>query len=218
MLVELNAVKAGYDGRTVLALDRFTVAAGEHTLILGPSGSGKTTLLNLIAGIALPQAGAVTVAGNPLSSMGESARDRFRGRHIGLVMQRLHLISALTVAGNLELAQKLAGLPVDTGRIDTTLAALDVTFRRNARPRQLSQGEAQRVAIARAVLNRPELILADEPTAALDDRNCAAALDLLFQQVNQYGATLLVATHDQRIVPRFRHVLTLMTPNAGTMD
>ncbi|MBL0121462.1 MAG: ATP-binding cassette domain-containing protein [Betaproteobacteria bacterium] len=209
MMVEITGLRAGYDGRAVLVLDHFLVAAGQHTLVLGPSGSGKTTLLNIVSGIALPMAGEIRVNGASLNGLTASDRDHFRGGHIGFVMQRLHLISALTVEANLQLAQKLAGIPVDDKRIHAILDTLGIGDKRHAWPRQLSQGEAQRVAISRAVMNRPALILADEPTAALDDANCAAAINLLFNQAVEHGATLLVATHDQRIKSRFTQVLEL---------
>jgi putative ABC transport system ATP-binding protein len=209
MMVEITGLRASYDGRTVLVLDHFHVTAGQHTLVLGPSGSGKTTLLNIVSGIALPTAGEIRVNGASLNGLTASDRDHFRGRHIGFVMQRLHLISALTVEANLQLSQKLAGIPVDDKRIHAILDTLGIGDKRHAWPRQLSQGEAQRVAIARAVVNRPVLILADEPTAALDDASCTAAINLLFDQAHEHGATLLVATHDQRIKSRFAQVLAL---------
>ena len=209
MLVSLRDVRAAYAGKTALALDQFDVAPGAHTLVLGPSGCGKTTLLNVIAGVISPLAGSVVVEGKSIAQMSGSQRDQFRGQRIGLVMQRLHLIGALTVAANLELAQTLAGLAKDRARIDGVLAALDIAGKHDRRPRTLSQGEAQRVAIARAVINRPALILADEPTAALDDDNANAALDLLFAQASEHGATLIVATHDARIKSHFAHVLQL---------
>ena len=209
MLVSLRDVQAAYAGKIVLALDQLDVAPGAHTLVLGPSGCGKTTLLNVIAGVISPLAGSVVVEGKSIAQMSGSQRDQFRGQRIGLVMQRLHLIGALTVAANLELAQTLAGLAKDRARIDGVLAALDIAGKHDRRPRTLSQGEAQRVAIARAVINRPALILADEPTAALDDDNANAALDLLFAQASEHGATLIVATHDARIKSRFAHVLQL---------
>ncbi len=212
-MLALNGLRAGYAGKAVLALERFAIARGQHTLVLGPSGSGKTTLLNIVSGIASPMSGEIRVNGTRLDGLNAGERDRFRGRQIGFVMQRLHLISALTVERNLQLAQKLAGLPLDDQRIDAILGKLDISDKRRAWPRQLSQGEAQRVAIARAVVNRPALILADEPTAALDDASCVAALDLLFDQAREHGATLLVATHDQRIKTRFSQVLELAKPN-----
>ena len=208
-MIDITGLKAGYGDKVVLALEHFIVAAGQHTLVLGPSGCGKTTLLNIVSGIALPMTGEVRVNGARLEGLNAGERDHFRGRHIGFVMQRLHLISALTVEANLQLAQKLAGAAVDTGRIRALLDTLGIADKRHARPRQLSQGEAQRVAIARAVVNRPALILADEPTAALDDINCAAAIKLLLDQAGEHGATLLVATHDQRIKSHFHQVLEM---------
>lgn len=209
MMVDITGLTAGYNGRLVLALDRFRVKAGEHTLVLGPSGCGKTTLLNIVSGIILPQAGEICVNGLRVDTMNAGERDHFRGRHIGFVMQRLHLISALNVEANLQLAQKLTGASVDSRRIHTILETLGISGKAKSAPRQLSQGEAQRVAIARAVVNRPALILADEPTSSLDDRNCEAATNLLFEQAADQGATLLVATHDGRIKARFSHVLEL---------
>lgn len=209
MQVDIRGLNAGYAGRVVLALDSFGVEKGHHALLLGPSGSGKTTLLNIICGIELPMSGSVTINGVNLGELTVSQRDHFRGRQIGLVMQRLHLISALTVEGNLKLAQQLAGVAPDDGWIRSTLSSLGVLDKLAARPRQLSQGEAQRVAIARAMVARPTLILADEPTSALDDESCNAAIDLLFSQAKACGATLIVATHDQRIKPRFDQVLQL---------
>ncbi len=208
-MVDISGLRAGYGGKLVFSLERFAVASGQHTLVLGPSGCGKTTLLNIIAGIALPMAGEVRVDGVRIDALDSAARDQFRGRHIGFVMQRLHLISALTVEANLRLAQRLAGGAVDDHRTNGILDTLGIADKRRAYPRQLSQGEAQRVAIARAVVNRPALILADEPTAALDDTNCESAIKLLFDQADEHGATLLVATHDARITSRFEQVCEL---------
>ena len=212
MMVDISGLTAAYNGRVVLALDRFSIKAGEHTLVLGPSGCGKTTLLNIVSGIMLPQSGEVWVNGVGVDTMNVGERDHFRGRHIGFVMQRLHLVSALSVGANLQLAQKLAGAAVDSSRIDAILEALGISGKAKSAPRHLSQGEAQRVAIARAVVNRPALILADEPTSALDDRHCEAAINLLFEQASHHGATLLVATHDHRIKSRFSRVLELESP------
>jgi putative ABC transport system ATP-binding protein len=209
MLVSLRGVKAGYGGKPAVSLDHLDIAAGGHTLLLGPSGCGKTTLLNVIAGIAPVMAGEVRIRGELIGAMSESARDRFRGAHIGLIMQRLHLIAALTVEGNLKLAQTLAGKPVDVSQIRQVLAALGVDHKLTASPRQISQGEAQRVAIARAVINNPALIIADEPTSALDDASCTVAVTLLVKQATQHGATLLVATHDARIKSHFTNVVQL---------
>ena len=209
MVVDIRDLRAGYGTKTVIALPLLQIARGEHTLLLGPSGCGKTTLLNVMAGIAAPQSGRVSINGTALDSLGVSERDRFRGRHIGLVMQRLHLISALTIQKNLRLAQRLAEVAVDDAAILHALQTLGVADKLDRFPHELSQGEAQRVAIARAVVNRPALILADEPTSALDDGNCLAAIDLLFAQADAHAVTLIVATHDARIKARFARVVAL---------
>jgi putative ABC transport system ATP-binding protein len=201
-----------YGARTVVAIPSWAVAAGQHGLIVGPSGSGKTTVLHLIAGLLPPSRGSVRVAGQDLGALTPAQLDAFRGKTIGIVLQRLHLIPALTVRDNLRLARTLARLPPDPARIDALIAQLGLSALAGARPSRLSQGEAQRVAIGRAVVNHPALILADEPTSALDDANCEAVLALLRAQAEASGATLVIATHDARLKPFFRHRLELPAP------
>jgi putative ABC transport system ATP-binding protein len=210
-VLAIEDVAHSYGARPVLEIASWTVAPGQHSLINGASGSGKSTLLHLIAGLLRPSRGQLRVAGQDLGALAPAALDGFRGRTIGIVLQRLHLIRALTVRDNLRLAQSLAGLPVSTERIARLLTELGVAALATARPNRLSEGEAQRVAIARAVINRPALILADEPTSALDDGACQAVLGLLFAQAEASGATLLIATHDARLKAQFRHRLELPT-------
>jgi len=208
-LISIEALTHRYADRVVLDLQHWQVDAGKHTLILGPSGSGKSTLLSVFAGLLTPTAGKVLIEGVNIAAASQRERDAWRARKVGFVMQRLHLISALTVEQNLALAQTLAGVAHDAARIRDTLARLDVAEKAGRRPHELSVGEAQRVAIARAVLHRPALLLADEPTSALDDVSCGAALDLLESAAAESGATLIVATHDQRIKDRFAEPLLL---------
>jgi putative ABC transport system ATP-binding protein len=198
----LRNIRHAYDGADVLNVAEWRAEQGSHWIILGPSGSGKTTLLHILAGILRPTAGSATVAGQDLVTLRPAALDRFRGRHIGLVLQRLHLISSLTVMGNLLLAQYLAGLTQDEGRAQEALRALDLNDRGASYPHELSFGQAQRVAVARAVVNQPKLLLADEPTSNLDDARCLQALELLQAQAHACNATLVIATHDQRIRAR----------------
>ena len=153
------------------------------------------------------------VNGTDVGALAASARDRWRGRSVGLVPQRLHLVGALDVRDNLRLASTLAGLPVDEARITALLEAVGVIEFARRFPSQLSQGQAQRVAIARAVVNRPVLLLADEPTANLDDARAAQALELLRGQAIEAGATLVVASHDTRVRPLLPHAFTLSAPN-----
>jgi putative ABC transport system ATP-binding protein len=151
----------------------------------------------------------VKVAGHEVTQLSPVKRDAFRARHVGLVPQTLHLIGVLDVRGNLRLARSLAGLPADEAWIEACLASLGIAQLAGHKAADLSVGEAQRVAIARAVVARPELILADEPTSALDDANCERALKLLLDQAAACAATLVIATHDQRIRDRFPRRLEL---------
>jgi putative ABC transport system ATP-binding protein len=188
----LKGVRHRYGAREALRLERFEAAQGEKWLVLGPSGSGKSTLLHILAGLLKPSEGTVQVA-----------------RPIGIVPQKLHLIASLTVEQNLLLAQYLAGVREEPARAAQVLAGVGLAERAHARPHELSHGQAQRVAVARAVMNRPKLLVADEPTSNLDDAHCATALDLLEAQAAECGATLVVATHDARAKGRFQHRLEL---------
>ncbi len=208
-MLSLRGLRQRYGTKQVLALDRFEAAAGEHWLVLGASGSGKTTLLNLVAGLLKPSEGEIEVGGQSLRKLEGAALDRWRGRSVGIVPQKLHLVSSLSVLQNLLLAPYLAGLPSDKSRALSLLEQLNVKEKASEMPHRLSHGQAQRVAIARAVMNRPQLLLADEPTANLDDANCMQALDLLVNQAQECGATLVVATHDQRARARFDKRLDL---------
>jgi putative ABC transport system ATP-binding protein len=207
--VEVQGLVQVFGARTVLDLPAWRVERGAHSLVIGPSGCGKSTLLHLIAGLIRPSRGRIAIDGQELAALGPAALDAFRGRRIGIVLQSMHLIGALSVRDNLRLARSLARQPPAPERIEGLLAELGLARLARLRPRQLSQGERQRLAIARAVVNRPALILADEPTSALDDANCAAVLDLLRRQAQASGATLVVATHDQRLAPHFAHRLEL---------
>jgi putative ABC transport system ATP-binding protein len=201
-MFSIHNLRHAYNGSEVLSVAAWQAEQGAHWLILGPSGSGKTTLLHILAGILRPTAGTARVAGQDLTALRASALDRFRGQNIGLVLQRLHLIPSLTVIENLMLAQYLAGLPQDRGRALDSLAGLDLRDKADSHPHELSFGQAQRVAVARAMVNRPQLLLADEPTSNLDDARCLQALDLLQAQARACNATLVIATHDQRIRAR----------------
>ena len=214
-LLELDHIHHRFDDIEVIRVEHLRVGEGEQWLLHGPSGSGKSTLLHIAAGLLTPSEGTVRLAGQRLGALAGAARDRFRGRHVGIVFQQLHLIDALTVRQNLELAQSLAGLEVDEVRIGEVLDGLDIAEKAEARPHALSYGQAQRVALARALINRPRLLLADEPTSNLDDVNAARALALLREQAEAHGSALVVASHDGRIKDAFAHRLELaLVPEA----
>lgn len=186
--------------RPQLHVPAFSLQAGRHAVILGPSGSGKSTLLHLIAAILRPQQGRLQVDGVDIGALGAREADAWRGAHVGLLPQKLALVPSLSVRENVLLAAYASGRPQDRDRADELLAALGVLEKAQARPRELSQGQQQRVALARALYNRPRLLLADEPTANLDDQACAVATGLLAGQAAQVGASLVVATHDARVL------------------
>lgn len=208
-MFEVRDLRHAYDGTDVLRIDALSAAQGEHWIVLGPSGSGKSTLLHILAGLLRPTRGEVTVAGQRLNALKPAELDRFRGRHVGIVLQQLHLVPTLTVEKNVLLAQYLAGVAQDRGRVHDVLASLDLAEKSHAYPHELSHGQAQRVAVARAVVNKPALLLADEPTSNLDDLRCLQALDLLVTQARACDATLLIATHDRRITERIQKQFTL---------
>jgi len=208
-MFSLSGIEHRYGATTVLHVDAWSAGAGEHWLLAGASGSGKTTLLHILAGLTTPTLGTVIVSGTDLGTLSGAARDRWRGRTVGIVPQRLHLVGALDARDNLRLAQYLAGLPDDPARVRDLLDAVGVADLAHRFPRELSQGQAQRVAIARAVVNRPALVLADEPTANLDDAHAARALLLLRTQALANGAVLVVASHDARVHPLLPHVYAL---------
>lgn len=204
-MLNIQNLQAGYDGKAVAAIDNFTLAAGENALILGKSGSGKTTLLYAIAGLLQPITGEISLAGTSLIPMSDS----FRGRHIGIIYQTLHMVAALSIMDNLLLAQYSAGLVQDAQKAQSLLGRLGIDDLRDRKPETLSQGQQQRAAIARAAMNDPKIILGDEPTAALDDESCDAVMHLLLDTAKAANASLIIATHDARIRKYFPKTITL---------
>ncbi len=209
-MIAIADVSYTYAGAaTPLRFSDFHIEKGEHWLLLGESGSGKTTLLHLLGGLLRPENGKIEVEGTDITKLSESSLDRFRGRHMGFVFQKNHLISSLSVKSNLLLSPYLAGLAQNESRVDEVLGQLGLSVNKNYSVRNLSHGQAQRVAIARAVLNKPDVILADEPTSALDDKNCERVIDLLLEASRHSSATLVVATHDQRLKLKFKNQIQL---------
>jgi putative ABC transport system ATP-binding protein len=184
-----------------LSLD---VAAGEVVAVMGPSGSGKSTLLNLIAGLDRPTAGTVAVAGRRIDNLSESGLARFRARHVGIIFQFFNLLDDLTVADNVLLPAQLAGASRRTARAraDELLERMGIERHRDDYPARLSGGQRQRVAIARALVNSPELLLADEPTGALDTAT-GHEIGRLLQQLNAGGQTLVLVTHDPALADQY---------------
>ncbi len=178
-------------------------------MISGNSGCGKTTLLHLVGTLIRSQKGEIWIEQDNLSRMKQADLDEFRGNSIGIVFQKPHLISSLTVKENLVLAQRLGRKKTDIKGIEEIMDKLEILGLRDRKIHQISQGQSQRVSIARAVLNKPKLLLADEPTASLDDENCNKVIDLLVSQAALSGSTLIVATHDHRMQNVFKNKLEL---------
>jgi putative ABC transport system ATP-binding protein len=199
-MIASRALQYRYAAGPLLAFPDVAVPQGGVLLLRGRSGAGKSTWLALAAGLLGPTAGDITVAGQSLAALKPVARDAWRARSIGFLPQQLHLSQALSVADNLALAYFAAGLPQDGAAIAAALKALGVAELARRLPAQLSGGQAQRVALARAVLLNPKVILADEPTASLDDEAAQDALALLQTTARRSGATLVIATHDARVL------------------
>ena len=208
-MIRIQGLTHTYSNHKKIRFNDFTVQRGEHWLLLGESGCGKTTLLHLIGGLLKSQEGIIEIDGTDITTLSDSRLDRFRGQHLGFVFQKNHLISALSVKKNLMLAPFLAGLKPDEKRLMEVLGQLGLLEKINSQVNDLSQGQVQRVAIARAVLNKPSIILADEPTSALDDHHCKLVIDLLSEASNQNNATLIVATHDQRLKSKINNLIQL---------
>ncbi len=198
-MFELDNITFKNKQRTILSLDNKRVAKGENILLLGPSGCGKTSLMNIMAGLRSPTSGDVCFEDTSYAFLSNSDIDKLRAKNFGFIFQTMHLLGHLNVTQNIALAQTAP----NPQRIQTLISELGLTGKDKQKAQDLSVGEAQRVAIARAVANNPAVIFADEPTSALDDANTQKVMDLLFDQAAKTGATIIAATHDNRIKKYF---------------
>jgi ABC-type lipoprotein export system ATPase subunit len=213
--LEVRNLAFAYAGSPwTLRVPSLTLAPREQLLMQATSGSGKSTLLSLIAGLLDPAQGTISVQGTTIHALSGPARDRFRGRTLGMVFQSHHLISGLSALENVLAAPLMASLPVSAARAQELLAQLGIV-RVSAKIDDLSVGQQQRVAIARALVCNPALVLADEPTASLDPANAEAAMDLLQQTCHAANAALLCVSHDPAMARRFSRVEPLLTADAA---
>lgn len=213
------------DGSAVPVIDvpAFAVADGEQVALVGGSGTGKTTLLHLIAGILVPDAGRIVYdnldgqqGSTDIARLGESERDVFRGRYIGYIFQTHHLLPGFTALENVLLGMSFTGRAHDPAWAKHLLNEVGLSERLNFRPEKLSVGQQQRVAVARALANRPRLVLADEPTGALDPKNAQAVLDLVRKLCTEVGASLLLVSHDPQISQQLSRVVSLAELNRAS--
>jgi ABC-type antimicrobial peptide transport system, ATPase component len=208
-IVSTTQLSFQYPNSALIEFPDIYIEKGQHTLLLGDSGSGKTTLLNILGGLSRPDTGQVNINNQNLSLLSNSKLDQFRSQYIGFIFQEAHLLKNLTLLENIKLAQSLAEKKVDISAINTILKQLQLEKKINAYPNELSRGQLQRAAIARSIINKPALLIADEPTAALDDNNTHRVLELLLSIADTAGSTLLITTHDKRIKDQFSKMYLL---------
>ncbi|TAD99015.1 MAG: ATP-binding cassette domain-containing protein [Bacteroidetes bacterium] len=208
-MFSIQNIKHQYQSQNVLTVENWQVLQGQQWLLKGNSGSGKTTLLHILAGLLTASEGNIEVLGKNLKPLSNQEKDKFRGKNIGFIFQKPHLIKTLNVIENLLLAQYMANVKQDKNKAVQIAEQLNIKHLVHKFPSELSQGEAQRVGIARAMLNDPKLILADEPTASLDDLNCKKVVELILAQAKQQNASLVISTHDSRLTNFFEHIYSL---------
>jgi predicted ABC-type transport system involved in lysophospholipase L1 biosynthesis ATPase subunit len=203
-LVRTTDLYKSYGSVSVLRGVTFEVAAGERVAVLGKSGSGKSTLLHLIGGLDVPTKGQIVVAGRDLGRISRNERAEFRLSSVGIIFQAFHLVPNRSAVENVELPMTFAAVGVRERRRQAVaaLAAVGLGHRLKHRPAELSGGERQRVAVARALVNRPRLLLADEPTGNLDSATGAEVMDEILRQVKTIGAALVLVTHDEELAAR----------------
>lgn len=208
-ILQTNSLRFNYDSKNRFAFPDLQLPQSEHLLILGKSGVGKTTLLHLLAGLLKADSGTVLINQQDICQLSSKQLDQFRGDHIGMVFQRAHFIKAISLLNNLLLIQKIGRGKSNKSQALAALSKVGLTEKVHQQPDTLSQGEQQRAGIVLATINQPQLILADEPTASLDDDNCQNVMELMLQQAKQNQASLIVITHDHRVRPYFNNILDL---------
>ncbi|TAE49267.1 MAG: ATP-binding cassette domain-containing protein [Cytophagales bacterium] len=210
-MIKISHLNHFYGEKKIIALESWEVKQGEQWILVGNSGSGKTTLLHILAGLLVPsqKASILEINQQSIQMLSGAKLDKFRAKNIGLIFQKAHLIPTLNVIQNLLLVYFLAGIKQDKKHCKEVLAQVNLQGFEQYYPEQLSVGQAHRVAIARAILLSPSIILADEPSAGLDDDNTTQIIQLLKSQTQQYNASLLIATHDNRIKQAFEKKLCL---------
>lgn len=209
-MISTSNVTFSYNKDQIFHMPDLYCEAGSTILITGDSGKGKTTYLHILGGLLQPTTGTIEINKENMLALSEKKLDKFRGKNIGIVFQKSHFVSALTVLENLEMASWLATGKKNSVRAKKLLEQLDVANQANKLPSQLSIGQQQRVSIARALMNEPKVLLADEPTSSLDDKNAEKVIELLTSLSKEYKAALVIVTHDSRIKEKFINKITLI--------
>lgn len=205
MFLNIQNVELKIKTKTLLKRQNFKLEKGKNLLIIGPSGSGKTTLLNIMAGLLKPSSGEVIFQEKKYSMLSESEIDSLRAKNFGFIFQKIHLLKHLNIEQNILLATDSKS----SKDLKELTSKLEISDKLHEKAMNLSMGEAQRVAIARGLANKPEIVFADEPTSSLDDDNTRNFLDLIFSLTNANDSSLVVCTHDKRIIKKFDNILEL---------
>ena len=208
-MVRTTNLSYAYTNGATLSFPDIAVDPGAHLLVIGPSGVGKTTLLYLMAGLLPSLQGSISIAGTTLNSLTRRQLDKFRGEHIGMIFQQYHFIKSLNVAENLKLRQHFPKKDIDHTRRLELAERLGLTAHLHQKVNALSQGQQQRLGIALGLIHRPKIIFADEPTSNLDDENCTKVIDLLKEEAEICNSSLLIITHDLRVMSHFQNQVTL---------
>ena len=207
-MIKTESLKFSYDGRKYFDFPDINLDIGENLLIIGNSGIGKTTLLHLLAGILKPESGSINISGTDISKFSDTELDKFRGDNIGIVFQKPHFISSLTINENLKLAQYLSPSKI-SGDAKKILESLNIKDKYQQKPNQLSEGEKQRASIALALINSPSLILADEPTGNLDFQTAQEVFELMLKLNQDLNTSFIIVTHNQELASKMDRVLLL---------
>lgn len=207
-MLQTTNISFRHPSSKTFTIQDLALSGGDELLILGKSGSGKTTVLNILGGLLPPDQGEVIIDGVSIYGLRGAALDQFRGKNIGIVFQKPHLLKPLSVEDNIRLANFFVG-EGNQDKVTHLLQELGISSKKDAKVSTLSEGEAQRVSIARALANRPKIILADEPTASLDDENAQIVIGLLQSQAKKLNAVLIIVTHDQRVKEHVAHHITM---------
>ncbi len=208
-MLACSELSFSYDTKKTFNFPSFSCEKGETLLILGNSGTGKTTLLHLLALLLTPNGGSIKINNNELATLSAKEATKMRANHLGIIYQKPHFVSSLSVLDNLLLANYLADRKESKEQAQKLATNLGISSLLDKKISMLSGGEQQRVSIARALMNNPDVILADEPTSNLDDENCEKVIQLLENQSKNIGAALVIVTHDQRLKDNFKNIITL---------
>jgi len=211
--ITLKNIVKRFDKTPILEIDKAEFDSGSQTVIMGDSGLGKSTLLNLIAGVIKPEEGDVTLGDTCISNLKEHQRDIFRSKNVGYVFQNFNLLPELTVLENIRMATYFGKIEYSESHVNRLMEQVGMQNKANAYPNTLSAGQKQRVAIVRAIVNKPGIILADEPTGALDQKNKNSIINIVQELSKDVGCTLILVTHDNWVSEQFQNTLMLADLN-----